>query len=553
MVSLIWMNLKSYFSLSVILDHARKRDAKLLAMAGILLAIVVSVAPLVYYYWRILDVLHQNASLFGQPQLVLTFALLSCTMLVVFLGATYVLSVFYFSNDLSLLVPLPLHPYQVLAAKTIVVWVSELMITAPFFWPAIFLYGAREGTTAWFYVGAIIVYLLLPLAPIALVTVFIMAIMGASNLSRNKDTIRLAGMFLMVIAIVVGMGLITRVPPGQEEELIRRILTEEEGLVVQAARVYPPALWGTRALQIAGGQQLAYLGLLAVSSLGLMAASVLSAQRWFYAGLIGAGEIAARSVMKAGAYRRFVRAGSPITAIMYKEMKMLVRTPIYLFNSVGMIILLPVLLLIPMVMSPGGLNLELVRGIVAEQPALTQMGAIGFIAIMAMLAPGSSSSFSREGKHFWIAKTMPVHPREQVLGRVAQGYWATGWVLPLVMAFGLGIAGWPLTSLAVVVVIGLLVSLPLILANLLIDLSRPYLTWENPQQAIKQNLNVLFGMVIGGAILYGQGYLVSRLWQGGHPVFVIMLAIAATAMALGTVLYAILHQVASRLYDRISP
>ncbi len=54
-----------------------------------------------------------------------------------------------------------------------------------------------------------------------------------------------------------------------------------------------------------------------------------------------------------------------------------------------------------------------------------------------------------------------------------------------------------LLELILVVILGLLASLPAIVACLLIDLIRPYLNWDNPQKSIKQNINVVLAMFVG--------------------------------------------------------
>ncbi len=549
MFSLIWTNLKSYYGLSQLAYYGRKRDIRLLGAAGIIVAVLVALAPLAYYYWRLLDEIYLGALMFGQPQLVITTAFVSCSLLVLLLGVAYVLSVFYFSNDLDFLVPLPLHPYQILAAKTVVVWVSQLIIIAPFFWLAAILYGVREGAAWTFYLLSVAVYLVLPLIPTAIITILIMLMMRLSNLSRHKDAMRLAGMFLLTIGIVVVTVVMSRVPPGHEAEFIQRILAQEEGLIIQAARVYPPALWGTRALTATGFPQILNLGLTVLSSVAFVAAALAAAQRWFLAGLIGSGETVTSST-QAGAVSDFAMSKHPIITIMQKEMKMLVRTPIYLFNSLGIVLILPLLWLIPLIFT-GGLNLDTLRGFLGGQEALLPLIGVGFVATMALVAPASSSSFSREGKHIWIAKTMPVHARVQVQGRLLQGYVATAWCIPFVVLFGLTLADWTLPQLLVVVAMGLLVSFPLILANLLVDLINPHLKWENPQQAIKQNLNVLIGLIVGGAILYGQGHVSYLLWEGGHGAGLILLFLAATSLALGALLYAVVHYFSSYFFNQI--
>ena len=59
--------------------------------------------------------------------------------------------------------------------------------------------------------------------------------------------------------------------------------------------------------------------------------------------------------------------------------------------------------------------------------------------------------------------------------------------------------------------LGLLGSIPVTEMGMIIDITRPLLTWTNPQQAMKQNLNVLIGMGIGTLYVGGIGYLTFKL------------------------------------------
>jgi ABC-2 type transport system permease protein len=71
-------------------------------------------------------------------------------------------------------------------------------------------------------------------------------------------------------------------------------------------------------------------------------------------------------------------------------------------------------------------------------------------------------------------------------------------------------------ELLLVVVLGLVIGLPAIVVSLLIDLLRPYLNWDNPQKAIKQNINVVLAMLAGGgiyALIFLAGWLAYQVFQ----------------------------------------
>ena len=79
------------------------------------------------------------------------------SLLVLVFGLTYVISVFYFSRDLSLLVPLPLLPRDILGAKYFVVLILDLLTVAPFFLPALWVFGVNRGAGLLYWVSGILI------------------------------------------------------------------------------------------------------------------------------------------------------------------------------------------------------------------------------------------------------------------------------------------------------------------------------------------------------------------------------------------------------------
>jgi ABC-2 type transport system permease protein len=128
--------------------------------------------------------------------------------------------------------------------------------------------------------------------------------------------------------------------------------------------------------------------------------------------------------------------------------------------------------------------------------------------------PAVSSTFSREGKNIWILKNIPVDIRIQAMGKLLLGYTITmagAIATAVVMAFAFKLDV-PVTLLS----IGLcaLALIPVNVTGIYIDLMRPKLKWNNPQEAIKQNANVILAMLVGGIILIlfgAMAYLLSTL------------------------------------------
>lgn len=98
---------------------------------------------------------------------------------------------------------------------------------------------------------------------------------------------------------------------------------------------------------------------------------------------------------------------------------------------------------------------------------------------------------------------------------------------------------------------GTALAFPAITSSLLIDMLRPFLDWDNPQRAIKQNANVLIAMVAGGAQFYLIYLLVSRVTTASTSDLWVYLSAIASPLALGLVSYLALMGLAESRFREI--
>lgn len=551
MLQLIKLQLKVNFGISALRWYLRNDIKRFFGQIGLFAIVVASIAPIFYLYLRLLESAYRITAMLGQTEVILALAALISSMLVLVFGFTYIFSVFYFSRDLSLLVPLPLKPGQILGAKfTLVLFYNYLTIT-PFYLPALWVYGVNSGAGLIYWIGGAIVFLLLPVIPLVIGSVFILLLMGLTNLSRRRDTLRLIGLFVFLVIVFTLNYFLTGIPAGEETQFLERVLREEQGLVSLVTRSYPPAFFAALALTASGMESLLnFAYFLGLSAAGLVIVVFLG-QKIFYQGLIGGSEVRrGRELSRDELVLKTSGALSPVWAIARREIKYLIRTPIYLFNSLAMVAVLPVALIIPLM--AGGTLEQSVLFIQTAVPRVWQvLGGAGFIGVMALFAPAASSTFSREGKLFWISKVIPIAPQEQIKGKLLYSLLIACSAVPVVILAALLFLTWSLFDLLLAIFSGLILAFPAIVLSLLIDLFRPYLTWDNPQKAIKQNMNVLFSKVAGGGfyyLLYLAGRYLYETTAAELPVYLFVLGGAA---ALGTVLYVVLMKIAPSRYRDI--
>lgn len=487
------------------------------------LVLVLSLAPVavmaVWFLWSLTEKLFMAGLAFGQPHLSLAYGALTVAVLTLFFGFFYVLSAFYFSSDLVLLVPLPLKSWEILLAKLGVVLTGQYVINAVILLPIWIRYGLLAGVDVGYFFSALVVFLLLPILPLVIASLVAVVLMRFTNLSRHKDRLTLIGGILLVV-VVLGLQLWMQnnVGDGDPELFLEQILSQTDGLVRIAGRVFPTSVWAAQAMAYSysarGWLNLLYLVLISVLGLGLL---YVLGERVFLQSVVAGLEGSKRLGAKGGDWRN-LKVQSPLRTLVTAEIKLFVRDPGFALNGLIGYVLLPVMAVLPLFATKMPDN---PLGFMTQQewPSLMLLGGVAlFFMLMTAFSMIPSTTFSREGKYLWIMRTMPLSIRQVVFSRVvaAQIINTFGCLLgliPIALLFGWGVAPVLAGSL-----LGILLATALSFSLVLLDLSRPMLDWVNPIKAVKSNLNAMIGalgamfLIIALGALFYWNFETRTLW-----------------------------------------
>ncbi len=552
--SLVRAALKANFGLAV-LSHRLFKEKKDIWMAVVVALAVIGIFPTLYGYIRLIKGLYGLLQPLGQEQAILTFSLLAGQFLILLFGLYYVVSAFYFSKDLEMLIPLPLKPVEVMLSKFIVILINEYLSVLAIVAPVVITFGilAKLGLSYW--MSAIVVYFFLPVIPLAVVSLLVVGMMRVVNVSRKKDLLIIVGS-LILIAAALSLQFFIRKSSGSESDLqaMVKFFASPDSLVKRVGAGFPPSIWATKAL--AGGftgPGLLNLFIFVGTSLAIFCGMLVVAEKLFYRGLIGIREVSGRrKILSPTTMSRMVSSGRrPVQAIFRREWRIMNRTPVFLLNGVLTAILFPVIFIIMAKAGGGDETFVLMRGLAATKPLYVILSAAAFLVVCGCLSGTSSSTFSREGGQFWMSKVIPVTPREQVIAKflhsyviallgIGAGSVALLAVFRLKASFFLAAAALALTGAVALTAIGMI-----------IDLARPLLKWTNPQKAIKQNLNVLFAIFADLGVLAIIGFFVRFLAKSGVSASVILVIVFAAVLLLSGLSCLSLFRMADRRYQEI--
>jgi len=489
--------LKNSFSFPA--DPRKKaRQIVIFALLGL------SLVPMFFNIVRFLANMYDALVLVGEAGVLLSLGTAISAFVIFFFGLFYVMNTFYFSDEIEVLLPLPLKFSQILGAKFIIVTIFEYLTEGLILLPILIVYGIKSGQGFLYYLYALLVFLALPVLPIMLDSVIVMLIMRFTNLGKNKDTFRMVS---AIIAIFLGVGmnvLIRRFALNQE---LDRMQLGNNSLVALTSNIFPVAKFG--ALGLINSGRLSGLGytclFLVISILGFYLFLILS-NLLYYKGVTGVSVSSSRQrkISDKELSRQTVRS-SVLKSYILKELRILFRTPSYFVNCILMNFLWPVLIIMPSFAQPKGMGrLGVLNGLLSNEGILGSLLAAAF-GVMLLVSSSNgiaATSISREGENILFNKYIPVSYKTQILAKVISGV-----LMGLAGLLSLGIAAAAVLKISLVLLAlicgtSLLAILFSNLSGVMLDLFNPKLHWDNEQKAVKQNINLLLSMawclVFGG-------------------------------------------------------
>ena len=345
------------------------------------------------------------------------------------------------------------------------------------------------------------------------------------------------GGFVLAIGWVVGQNLLmSRISQMSQDQLLA-VLQQADGIVRLVGRSFPPALWAVNAVSMTGSGSLINWGLYLLSTLGAFAAAYYVGAKLYLSGALAQLETAKRG-KKASLDASKLRSGSPVRAIALRELKLIIRSPIYALNSLIGIFMFPALLFIMPMMSGTDPDLQAISDFASNVPApIIFVISVGVGCLFCTTNMAASTAMSREGEYFWLSKVIPVPYRTQVYGKLIFS-WAID-AVTIVLGAVAAVIMFPGFSLYILLA-GICVlagAVSMTSVCMMIDIARPKLKWSSEAEAMKQNVNGVLGML--ATVILGAGYVaLSLLFSSiAHIAVSFVLTLAALSVtAVGSVI-----------------
>lgn len=477
---------------------ARKGKKRSLALQTLLMVVVELPFAILLYF--------QFNSLFssGLTTLGLQAGYLMTSLLSLFTVLFAFPSVFYFSRDISFLLPLPVASWTIVGAKFIVVLMSQAMLVLTILLP---MCAAWIVNGCGSFLQSLLVILqsfIVPLDAMLVLGILTILVMAFLPGTINKDRFNLIiGVFTIFMAVGISMlssSAGTAMSSEESSQELILMLTENPQLMEMSTGLFFQCLLAVRSIGVTAPSLFwTLISLLVLAGLGGL--FVLLAARFYIPS-------ASAAMMKSSSSRKKGTSvqSSASRSYLLTRFRLIVRTPAYVTNLLLSALMMPFILLVMSYVLPTFQELKDITqslDINAFTPpwSLLLLLGLAFGFFLGGTSGICGTSFSRDGQNLSFYKTIPMSMKEQIRLRLLVGFlpsFLSSLLMILVLhQFILYNPLWDLLFALGLAVTTLIVNQ----IGLLIDASHPKLVWEDETASVKNNYNVLYELFLSWIVL----------------------------------------------------
>lgn len=430
------------------------------------------------------------------------------------------INILYFTKDSEYLLPLPLKPYQIILARTNVMLIAEYVIIFLIGFIPLVMYGILTGAGIVYYLTMILSVILVPILPVLLISMLIMFIMSFARLTKNRNRFQLFAT-LLVLAIIIAISISTS---GMKQDLtneeMAQMVVQANGMI-ELVKGYVPTVdylmeaLTTNSLFTAIVEVLKTLGITIIGFIVYM----LIAQKIYFKGLVGNLFGGGASSSNKEINQKEYRNSKLYKSYVGKEFKNMARNPVFLMQCLIPAVLIPIIMVVVVYagLNSDGMGLEQITQMVQQMSTNTFFIAciiLGVIQFFTMFIYISITAISRDGENAVFMKYIPVSLYKQYMYKIVPNIIMN--IVTIIITLGMAeyLLNLPVITLIALFVVATIMGILQSIAMIIVDLKKPKLNWDSEYAVAKQNLNLVFPVLLAMVnivILVGFVYLLKDI------------------------------------------
>lgn len=441
---------------------------------------------------QILDELNQETTFIG----IIFFLVLMVTFIQTIFSSVNLL---YFTKDNESILPLPLKPYQIILARTnVLLFIEYILVIIVGFIP-LMVYGITMDCNTMYYFTTIISLILLPILPVILVSIVVMILMCFSKITKHKNVFQLISTLIIVIATVAISVVMTNVESTTiSEEQLLQMMSQANGMIDMIKGYFPTLDYSINAVLSDNifTSSLEFLKIFGMSLVAYIIYALLS-QKLYFKGLIG--NLYSGDIHKKQKKIKLKKKKQGLLKVYVgKEFKTILRNPVYLAQCIIPVIIFPIMAIILVFMSMEKETIfDMINGFRnLEVTGTTLLIILGIIQIFSMVVYISVTAISRDGKNAVFMKYIPIPLYKQYIYKTIPNIIINLFPILFVLSIAKYLMNISLLDLFIIFIIAFIINVAESFLLIVVDLKRPKIQWDSEYAVVKQNINLLFPILL---------------------------------------------------------
>jgi len=429
-------------------------------------------------------VIYDSLQIIGQTELLITSMYLNSVIFMFIFGFPFIISVFFFARDSHFLAALPIREDSLIISKLATVYIYLLVVSTLILGPALLIYLINSGFSIYLLILSLMTLILAPLLPLMISSIIILPF--GNIFSRSSHRKMLVTLFNIIFLVgILGFQLFFG-NYFEDPEMVQELLAGG-GFIEIIGMNFPPSIWLTRAFT----GSLISVGLFLALNLLLIFILKFTAKLFFRRSLLAFAQEGGSSNG-----RIYFKKRSRSFQLIRRNILIILKEPMFLMNN-GIVLIAPIFI-IAILLIQGDYSLAMLGS--AEMESYWLLILSVFIASPALMGNITATAITREGQSFWETRVMPISAAENLKYRILTTIILSSFSSLLFLVMALFIIPFSLELYGLAALFSLVLTLLLAYVDIVINIFRPHLNWTNPTAAVKNNLNVVFSLLIRAGI-----------------------------------------------------
>lgn len=493
--------LKDSYQNSYIINKKTNKINKKSIFVWLMIIVMLAVTYLSY------EVIDQLVKI-NQAQIFLNTFFLLVAIIIDFQIILSIINVYFFSQDLELILPLPIKSEEILIAKFNTILINIYFTEFMFMMLPLIVYGILIYAGIAYYICLFIILFIFPILLNLIISIIMMVLMKLTKFIKNKDVFQVIITFIFILVLFllefkIGSNIINKVDYNDNIEN-QEVIQAFENFNGKLENVNKYFLEINPIIDILNNYNKldVFSNLLKIIIIDLIffILFIFVGKKYYLKNILNNNKYVLNKIEKNYIEKNFKKRNIEKSYII-KEFKLLLKNPIFFMQCVFPIFILIVSMVIIIIIALPNIQNMLMSNFLGEKIGFSiDLGLIclilGIIQFIFTLSNISISAVSREGKNAIYMKFLPIDFYKQFFYKTIPQI-TINMILILVILILIKLI-FPQLDFIYLFIIFILANLFNILNSklmLIVDFCRPNLKWNTYYEAIKQNKNKLFQYV----------------------------------------------------------